>query len=152
MYWPEYFAAIIAIAGAADTLHADMGLSVPVWVAHSREDGVVPFKASEEIVNKRIQLGDTPRTNFFDGWGHFSLYPSMVDPEVVTWLFAQERQIATESTRGACPPPQNSPGSATAPRVFLSNRGVRATTANGVVFDLRGRMQSPLLILPKPLQ
>jgi hypothetical protein len=89
MYWPDFFAAAVPLAGAGDTLHAYRELNVPVWAGASQDDDVVPFIGTKSMVDKLTALGGSPQHTYVNGWHHFSEGAILQTPELVPWLFSQ---------------------------------------------------------------
>jgi predicted peptidase len=146
MYWPDFFAAAIVIAGAGDTAHAYRHVDVPVWVTHAPNDDVVPYRAATEMVDKLESLGGSPRYTWIAGWSHGTLFPTYQSiPEIVPWLFSQQKGVSTARrwAPSACRRAKRSL-SAQAPVLIMSSQGLRIVCrpsgAAAAVYDLHGRM------------
>ncbi|RIH90034.1 Poly(3-hydroxyoctanoate) depolymerase [Meiothermus luteus] len=91
--YPERFAAVAPICGAADPFWVWQRLSkVPIWNFHGAADEVVPVSFSRALADALAKAGNTQ--------AHFTEYPTEKhnvwdrvyrDPTFVRWLFSQEK-------------------------------------------------------------
>lgn len=89
---PATFAAGIPICGGADNSTAKAIASIPVWVWHGSADTVVKPERARSMVEALKAAGGTPRFSELAGVDHFSWLPAFGDPELLEWLFAQQRK------------------------------------------------------------
>lgn len=94
---PDRFAAAVPICGTG--AYGDVTVEersekvahVPVWVFHGDADDVVPVDVSRDIVKALKDAGGNPKYTEYPGVNHNSWTRAYRDPELVAWLFAQER-------------------------------------------------------------
>jgi predicted peptidase len=87
---PDWFAAVVPIAGGGDPSMAAALVDVPVWAVHSADDKLVPAGLSRAMVAAIRQAGGTPKYTELDGFGHESWMPAYEDPKgVLPWMFEQ---------------------------------------------------------------
>lgn len=96
---PDYFAAGIAICGGADEKQAKAIAKIPVWVFHGDADGVVPVIRARNIVEALKKAGGSPRYSEYPGVDHFSWNNAFVEPELLKWLFDQQRKASGAATK-----------------------------------------------------
>ena len=58
---PDYFAAIVPLAGWTDLEWAPMLVHTPIWVFHGAKDDVVPVSMSEKMVDALRAAGGNPK-------------------------------------------------------------------------------------------
>jgi predicted peptidase len=91
MRQPAVWAAAVPVCGGADDSKAALIAKVPVWVFHGGNDGVVKTARSRGIVEALKQASGAPKYTEYPGVGHDSWNKAYVEPELLTWLFAQKR-------------------------------------------------------------
>lgn len=96
--YPQYFAAIVPIAGgyiyqseAVPENICDLK-GLPVWVFHSAQDTNVSPAQDEVLVSALKACGSTVRFTLYPGIGHDAWLPAYADPELYQWLLAQTRK------------------------------------------------------------
>lgn len=106
--YPEKFASAIPICGGADTAMAARIKGMKIWVFHSRDDGIVPVRGSQDMFRALMRAkSETPtvaedeektmssssdgrvRYTEFTKGGHNSWDRALRDPEVIRWVFAK---------------------------------------------------------------
>lgn len=86
--FPEKFAAAVAIAGSGDPTKAPAAGAVPVYVAHSRGDGLVPVRGSLAMIAAVRDAGGRPKYVEYARLGHNpSIAKAMNDRRLIPWLF-----------------------------------------------------------------
>ena len=94
MEYPELFAAIIPICGAADPDRAAEVLDVSIWAFHGEKDRAVPVSGSREMVEAIEALGGTKvKYTEYPGKGHTVWTIVFADPDLTDWLFSQEKDV-----------------------------------------------------------
>lgn len=92
----EKFAAMIAICGGADTSMAERLKDKPIYAVHCKNDSIVPFSATFNMVNALLEKGSTSiffddpyadNTGYSDHSGAWE-YTSR-NPAIINWLFSQ---------------------------------------------------------------
>ena len=100
-YRPDLFAAAIPICGAGDPSQAARIKDLPIWTFHGTADPTVPFTGTTEMVAALEAAGGKPRHLYFEGMGHKSWDPAWKTPDLVPWLFAQNRSERAKATPAA---------------------------------------------------
>lgn len=89
-HYPDRFAAAVPICGVGSLETVERIKNIPIWAFHGRDDGVVPFSGSADIVRAIQQVGGKAILTGFDQVGHNSWdYVFERQPFVYDWLFAQ---------------------------------------------------------------
>ena len=91
MVWryPNTFAALLPIAGAADPSSAQALTQLPIWAFHgSDDDAVDPHEVREIFSFMKNNRGRMLYTEY-PGIGHDSWSQTYRDPSVIDWLFQQ---------------------------------------------------------------
>ena len=90
---PELFAAAVPICGGGDPSRAEAIAKnkVGVWAFHGGADNVVPPQGSRDMVEAMKRAGAEPKYAEYPDVGHDSWVKAWNEPELVEWLFAQER-------------------------------------------------------------
>jgi predicted peptidase len=89
---PGHFAAIAPVCGWGDAGSVCALKEIPVWVFHGKKDGVVPFEASEAMVDALKECGGNVRFTEYPDAGHDSWTETYENPELYAWLLAQRRE------------------------------------------------------------
>jgi predicted peptidase len=98
-YRPELFAAAIAICGAGDPAQAKRIADLPIWAFHGTADRTVPCKGTTDMIAALEAAGGKPKSTYFEGMGHKCWDPAWQTPELVPWLFSQNRAERTKKPR-----------------------------------------------------
>lgn len=94
MKYPDRFAAIIPVCGAADPGKAASLSDLPIWTFHAEDDGTVPVQGTREMVaalqaaGNRVIYTEYPAAM---GINHESWIPAGNTPELVPWILRQSR-------------------------------------------------------------
>lgn len=88
---PELFAAAMPICGGGSLGEAQTFAKLPLWIFHGGKDKVVPPELSREMVGAVKKAGGDPKYREYPDAGHDSWTATYADPEVLKWLFAQQR-------------------------------------------------------------
>lgn len=89
---PRTFAAAVPICGGANTATAPNLKSVKWWVFHGGKDDVVLPKYSQEMVAAMKKSKVDVRFTLFPDANHNSWDAAFAEPELLNWLFAQQRK------------------------------------------------------------
>jgi len=65
--------------------------SIPLWFFHGTDDPVVPISLTRDRVAALRRAGGTPRLTEYPGVEHDAWVRAYAEPDIVDWLFAQER-------------------------------------------------------------
>ena len=89
--YPEKFAAAIPVCGGGDKTKAAAAKGVPVWAFHGLADNVVlPIRSQDMIAGLRATGVKAPLTEY-PGVAHDSWTFAYSEPNLLPWLFAQQR-------------------------------------------------------------
>ncbi|MBV8175076.1 MAG: prolyl oligopeptidase family serine peptidase [Verrucomicrobia bacterium] len=88
---PQKFAAAIPVCGGGDANHADRIRDIPVWAFHGANDSTVPVECSRSMIKMIEKAGGHPRYTEYPGVGHNSWDRAYAEPELLSWLFSQNR-------------------------------------------------------------
>lgn len=90
---PKFFAAAFPICGGGDPDKVRIyAKNYPVWVFHGDSDSVVPVSNSRLMVNTLKKAGANVRYSEYAGVKHDSWTNAFAEPELLEWLFKQERK------------------------------------------------------------
>ncbi|MEO1255838.1 MAG: prolyl oligopeptidase family serine peptidase, partial [Bacteroidota bacterium] len=88
---PHLFAAAIPISGAGDPLQAQQLTDIPLWAFHGANDRNVLVRGSRDMIEAIKTEGGDPLYTEFSGKAHQISQEVMRTPDLLDWLFAQER-------------------------------------------------------------
>lgn len=90
-YYPDLFAAGVAVSGTWDPADGVNMMAMPLWGLHGRRDNVIPAE-NARVLNKIIRSrgGGAHYTEFAD-MGHECSAPYLYTEKVWGWLFSQKR-------------------------------------------------------------
>lgn len=91
--WPEKFAAAAPVCGGGDSrpeIVAKMN-QVPWWIAHGKDDAVVPFELSEKLVAALKTAGANVTFVEMEQVGHDSWTKTYNNPDFIKWLFSKQK-------------------------------------------------------------
>ena len=89
---PDYWAAGVPICGGMDNSRAKTIAHIPLWVFHGDKDTAVPVERSRTAVAALKAAGGEPKYTEYAGQGHFVWGLAYEEPELVDWLYAQQRK------------------------------------------------------------
>lgn len=89
---PGWFAAALPLCGGGDPRFAEKIKDIPLWVLHGSRDTSVPPSRSRNIVEALEKQNAPVRYTEFNTLGHAIWQETYYNPEVMRWLFAQQRQ------------------------------------------------------------
>jgi predicted peptidase len=89
--YPGFFAAAVPICGGGDPSTVKLFARTPVWCFHGDSDSVVSVKRSREMVDALKAVGATVKYTEYPGVQHDSWTATYANPDLYTWLFAQQR-------------------------------------------------------------
>ncbi|MHB8973050.1 MAG: carboxylesterase family protein [Pirellulaceae bacterium] len=88
---PNRFAALVPICGGGDPQTVKRFAHLPVWAFHGAKDSVVPLAASERMVEALKKANGTVKFTVDPEADHDSWTAAYDNPELYTWLLAQQR-------------------------------------------------------------
>ncbi|MEE9361318.1 MAG: alpha/beta hydrolase-fold protein [Cellulophaga sp.] len=88
---PKMFAAAFPICGGANPLTGKKLKRTNWWVFHGEEDGVVPISASKVMVEALVKKNIPVRYSWYSKVGHDSWHNAFAEPELLPWLFSQNK-------------------------------------------------------------
>jgi|SRR5688500_4623884 len=90
---PQFFAAAFPICGGGDPSKVSIyAKNFPVWVFHGASDNVVPVSNSRLMVKALKNAGADVKYSEYAGVGHASWTNAFAEPELLEWIFKQERK------------------------------------------------------------
>lgn len=89
---PEMFAAAVPICGGGNPDLAQNIADVPVWAFHGRKDRSVPVRLSRDMIEAIKNAGGNPRYTEYPNEGHIISEPFFNTPDLLDWVFAQQRE------------------------------------------------------------
>ncbi len=89
----EMFAAGLVLCGGGDPEMASTLKDIPICVAHSTDDGSVPFRATREMVDAITEAGGKV-LKFYElrGFGHIIWDDIGMEDDIANWLFYQSKE------------------------------------------------------------
>jgi predicted peptidase len=94
---PALFAAAAPICGGGDVTAAPALATLPIWIFHGGDDGVVKTVRSQLMIAALKQAGSTvAKYTEYPGVGHGSWGKAFAEPEFFSWMFAQQRGDAKQ--------------------------------------------------------
>ena len=88
---PETWAAALPVCGGGDPKTVEKFKDVPIHIFHGDADTVVRPIASTLMHDALKKAGSKAELTLYPGVGHDSWTKTYSDPEVIKWLFAQEK-------------------------------------------------------------
>jgi predicted peptidase len=88
---PDWFAAMISIAGVPNFQNLSLIKNKPIWLIHGRQDDENPFSGSEKLFEL---LKGNPKARFtiYENLNHNTInYPLLATNELAKWLFKWKR-------------------------------------------------------------
>lgn len=89
---PNLFAAAIPICAVADTSKAAVIKHIPIWVFHGTDDKVNSVEYSRMMVKSLEKAGGKPKYTEYSGVGHKCWDKAYQEPDLLEWLFTQNRK------------------------------------------------------------
>lgn len=89
--FPTTFAAAVPICGVGDTSIASKVVGLPIWCFHGADDHTVPVEYARKMIAALRKAGGNPRYTEYPGVGHDSYRNAFKEPDLLPWLFAQQR-------------------------------------------------------------
>ena len=84
---PDWFAAMIAIAGVPDFSNLAKIKNKPIWLIHGKQDYENPFLGSEKLF-EQLQGNKTARFTIYENLNHNNInYPFFDNDDLAKWLF-----------------------------------------------------------------
>lgn len=88
---PKTFAAAFAICGGDNIANAKKYQHVPLWIFHGGLDDVVSPQFSFGVYRELKKLGHEPKFNVYLKANHNSWDSAFAEPELLPWLFSQQK-------------------------------------------------------------
>jgi predicted peptidase len=89
---PQKFAAAVPMAGAGDPSHVAGAKSVAIWAFHGEKDETIPIARMMELMSVLKAAHAAPLYTVIPKGGHGDAKgKGLSDPEVIPWMFAQQR-------------------------------------------------------------
>ena len=63
--------------------------TLPIWAFHNKDDGTVPIKKAQELIDAVWTVGGIPKFTFYETGKHSDHYNDMMTGEPLDWLFSQ---------------------------------------------------------------
>lgn len=89
---PDMFAAAIPVCGGGDESAASKLTKVSIWAFHGEKDKAVSVERSRRMIGAIRQAGGTPKYTEYKGAGHVIWDRVFSQPELLSWVFAQNRR------------------------------------------------------------
>jgi predicted peptidase len=89
---PEWFAAAVPICGGAADATAPRLTKLPIWAFHGAQDTTVKVVRSRSMIEALQKAGGQPKYTEFPGVQHNAWDPTFAEPELLPWMFAQQRR------------------------------------------------------------
>lgn len=86
---PTMFAAAVPVCGVGDPSEAKRIAHMPIWNFHGDKDGVVPVKASRDMVTALKKEDSKVIYSELKGVNHGSWIPAWETEDLIPWLFKQ---------------------------------------------------------------
>jgi predicted peptidase len=92
--YPDTFAAIVPICGGAGVgfVMAERIKDLPCWIFHGDKDTAVPVEFSQRMHGALQKSGSQAKLTIYPGVGHDSWTQTYDNPDLWTWMFAQQRK------------------------------------------------------------
>jgi predicted peptidase len=88
---PRRFAAAIPVCGGGNEAAAAQLTTMPIWAFHGEKDQSVNVSRSRSMIAAIKRAGGAPRYTEYEGAGHVIWERVFAEPELLPWVFAQER-------------------------------------------------------------
>ncbi len=89
--FPKMFAAAVPICAAGDPAKASRIKALPVWCFHGASDPLVGVDYARAMIAALRKAGGHPRYTEYPGVGHDAYRSAFQEPDLLPWLFAQNR-------------------------------------------------------------
>jgi predicted esterase len=89
--YPQRFAAIAPLSGGESPEIADRLKTVPTWIFHGADDGVVPTRYSIDIAARMKEEGADVKLTVYPGVGHGGWDKTYADPDLYAWFLQHSR-------------------------------------------------------------
>ena len=102
---PETFAAAIPVCGGGDEAMAPRLIHTAIWAFHGEDDQAVSVERSRKMIAAIKKAGGAPMYTEYKGVGHNSWERAFVEPDLLSWVFAQRATLRKNPTRKPLRPP-----------------------------------------------
>ncbi|HYC28023.1 MAG TPA: dienelactone hydrolase family protein, partial [Chitinophagaceae bacterium] len=90
---PGFFAAAFPICGGgATSMISTYGKDFPIWVFHGSSDPVVNVEYSRQMVGGLQDAGAKVKYSEYPGVKHDSWTNAFAEPDLLPWLFSQQKK------------------------------------------------------------
>ena len=89
---PRFFAAAVPCCGSNSMENGTEAIDTPLWAFHGDADKSVPVSLTRDRIAARRKAGGRPFYTEYAGVDHNCWEWAFTEPELVKWLFAQNRQ------------------------------------------------------------
>lgn len=152
--WPERFAAAVPICGGGDEATVGTILETPIWAFHSSDDPIVSVDRTRHMISALTDLGGAPvyteycsvdeRGQMLPCYGHGSWVGAYAEPDLLPWLYAQQREAGPDATTGTADSTGGSPGTGDDTGVDTTGGGTSSDDgATGQVMSTSGDGSEP---------
>lgn len=93
MRYPHLFAAIAPVSGYSNVNEPCRLKNVPVWAFHGFDDGIVPIKREQPVVDAAKACGVNIHYTVYPGVGHFVWERTYNDPDLYAWFLRYRRPL-----------------------------------------------------------
>lgn len=95
MKFPEFYTAIVPVAGGYDPEKAELIRDLPIWIFHGDSDRTVPIIAAERLVHN-LRLIGSHNVNYtvFEGVGHHAQHCFVAAADthgLLDWIFSKQK-------------------------------------------------------------
>jgi predicted peptidase len=92
--YPDYFAAIVPLAGGCEPENAVKLQTVPTWAFHGDADDVVAYESTEKMIAAMKELNHTDvQFTTLHGAGHGIPHLVYTKPELYRWLWEKKKEV-----------------------------------------------------------
>ena len=89
---PDYFAAAFPICGGANPYWAPLLQKTPLWIFHGERDDEVWVEHSKKIYKALMKINAPVKLSLYPELKHNSWHNAFADPELMQWLFSQQKK------------------------------------------------------------
>lgn len=88
---PNMFAAAVPVCGGGDESKAARIAHIPIWAFHGELDQAVRVDRSRNMIAALTKAGGKPKYTEYKGEGHAVWTRVVLEPELLPWMFSQNR-------------------------------------------------------------
>lgn len=90
--FPHTFAAAVPICAASELSQAAKIAPLTVWCFHGADDPLINVNNARQMIAALRKAGGNPKYTEYPGVGHDSYRNAFKEPDLLPWLFAQQRR------------------------------------------------------------